>query len=212
MSIPNSTPFPVATFDSNAGDGSAKQFLDFLHTLISENLDSDPPLRIPATSRGTWVPVIAALSDHFLASLPSHRTVPWNAMHEKVKLVEITLEVVQRVTDRVDALYAGPGNFASKIFTRLLNLCICLDVWVDVVVPEENDIPTPLQLRQKTVQVAVSVLRCLGSNVVVAGGSDEHTWKMLRNIVTQCLEVINGMEAFAFTFPMILTDYQMPCL
>jgi serine/threonine-protein kinase ATR len=191
MDVQNPTPFP-ATFDSNAGDASPKQFLDFLRNLISQNLDGDPSVRIPATNRETWVTVIVSLSDHFLTPLPSHRDAPWNAMHEKVKLVEITMEVIQRATDRVDALYAGPGDLAKRIFASVLKFCTGLDVWVDLEVPKEDGIPTPLDLRQRAVQTAVGILRCMGNNITAVGGTDEPTWKILRDILTDSLEVSHG--------------------
>ena len=192
MNVPESTPFPVATFDSSSEDGSAHRFLEFMRGLIKENLSSDPPVPIPHANRGTWVPVIVALSEHILTPLPSHHTVLWNAMHEKIKLVEITLEVVQRVTDRLDALYAGPSDLAKKIVTRLVSMCVGLDVWVDIEVPEEKDIPTPLDLMQKASHTAVCVLRCLGGSMSIPAGSDEPTWKTLRHILMEYVEVVHG--------------------
>jgi hypothetical protein len=192
MNVPDSTQFPGATFDTNAEDGSAQGFLEFLRGLIKDNLSSDPPVPIPHANRGTWVPVIVALSEHFLTPLPSHHTVLWDAMHEKIKLVEITFEVVQRVTDRLDALYAGPGDLAKKIVTRLISMCVGLDIWIDVDVPEEKDIPTPLDLMRKAFQTAVCVLRSLGSTALIPGGSEEPTWKILRHILLEYVEVGHG--------------------
>jgi serine/threonine-protein kinase ATR len=193
MNIPNASPFPP-TFDSNAGDASPKRFLDFLRRLISQDLSDDSGVRIPAADRDSWVEVITSLSDHFLTPLPSPRDVPWNAMHEKVKLVEIILDLLQRVTDRVDALYAGPGDLAKKTFVRLVGLCSGLDIWVEVDVLEEEGIPTPSDLRHKAFQAAVGILRWLGSNVASVGGSEEPTWRILRNILVECLEVSHGMQ------------------
>ena len=93
---------------------------------------------------------------------------------------------------RVDELYAGPGDFAKTIFTRLLKLCTSLDVWADVDVPKEEDIPTPQELREKAFQAAVEILRRLGSGISTAGRSDPQTWMELRDILVECLEVSHG--------------------
>jgi serine/threonine-protein kinase ATR len=202
MDVPNSTPFP-ATFDSNAGDASPKQFFDFLRNLISENFDGDPSVCRPAPSRDTWVPVITSLSDHFLTPLPSHHAVPWKAMHEKVKLVEITLELIQRTTDGVTALYAGPGDLAKIIFAGLVKFCGGLAGWIDVEVPQEEGIPTPLELQQKAIQTAVGILRCLGNKVTSVAGSDEPTWKTLRDILMEGLEICRGAPSGSFSYPFL---------
>jgi serine/threonine-protein kinase ATR len=191
MNIPTSTPFPVPSFQNVDADASPKQFLSFLGNLIAENLDGDPSIRIPVSSRDNWVAIISGLSDHFLASFPNSNTVPWSAMHEKLELIEITLEIIQRVTVRVEALYSGPGDAAKKIFLRLLSLCSALDFWLSIDVPIEDDIPTPHRLQGKALKTAVDLLRHLGG-IQIGGGSNAPLWKILREILMECLDVGQG--------------------
>jgi serine/threonine-protein kinase ATR len=195
MNIPDPTPFSAA-FDSNSGGPTPKEFLVFLRNLIAQNLDDEL-----ASTRTDWVGIIIKLADHFLTPFPSNNDVPWDAMHDKIKLAEITLEVVHRATDRVRALYIGPNDLAKKIFTRLLNLCSSLDGWVGVEVPGVEGIPTPLDLRNKSFQTVVDLLRRLGSNVTSVGESDEPTWRQLRNIIVEILEVGRGMPLILFCRP-----------
>jgi serine/threonine-protein kinase ATR len=188
MNIPTSTPFPVPNFQNTDADASPKQFLGFLRNLVAENLDGDPSIQIPATSRDSWITVINGLSDHFLASFPTSNVVPWTEMHDKLDLIDITLEIIHRVTVRVDALFSGPGDDAAKkIFVRLLNLCSALDSWLDVDIVVEDDIPTPLHLREKTFRVAIDLLRHLGGMATNAPA-----WKILRSILAECLDVAQG--------------------
>jgi serine/threonine-protein kinase ATR len=112
-------------------------------------------------------------------------------MHEKLDLIEITLEIVQRVTIRVDALYSGPGDAAKKIFVRLLNLCSALDSWLDVDIIVEDEIPTPARIREKALAVAIDILRYLGG-ITTGGGSHAPSWKILRSILIECLDVGQG--------------------
>jgi len=207
MNNPTLTPFPVPTFENVEGDASPEQFLSFLRTLILENLDGDPSMRIPAANKDTWVTVVVGLADHFLASFPSSNSVSWSAIHEKVNLVQVTLEVIQRVSSRVDGVFLGPGDLAQKVFTRLLNLCNVLEVWISIEVPKGDGVPTPLDLREHAFQVTVGLLRCLGGNVPTAAGSDGPTWKILRNILTESLDVIHGLCTPTFTIRCILIGF-----
>ena len=191
MNIPTSTPFPVPSFQNTDGDASPKQFLSFLRNLIAQNLDGDPSIRIPASEKDNWIPIIDGLSDHFLASFPTSNVVPWTAMHEKLGLIEITLEIIQRVTVRVDGLYSGPGDAAKKIFVRLLNLCNALDSWLDVDIVIEDDMLTPLRLRERALGVAVDLLRHLGG-ITTGGEPNTPPWKILRSILIECLDVAQG--------------------
>jgi len=192
MNIPPSTPFPVSTFQNKNVDASPKQFLGFLRKLVADNLDGDPSIRIPASGKDSWMTIINGLSDHFLVSFPTSNVVEWSAMHEKLDLIKITLEIIQRVTGRVDALFSGSEDAANTMFVRLLNLCSALDSWLDVNIPIEREMPTPLQLRDKTFKVAVDLLRHLG-DITTSGGSNPPSWKTLKRILIECLDVAQGI-------------------
>jgi len=69
-------------------------------------------------------------------------------MHEKLDLIKITLEIIQRVTGRVDALIFGIGGRSNTMFVRLLNLCSALDSWLDVNIPIEREIQHHAAKRQ----------------------------------------------------------------
>lgn len=188
----SSTPFPVPSFQNSASDASPTQFLGFLRTLVVENLEGDPFIRIPSTDRASWVTVISGLSDHFLASFPTLNMAPWNAMREKLELIEITLEIIQRVTVRVDAMYSSPDEAAKKTFARLLSLCTALDSWIDADINVEDGVLTPSHLRVKAFEAGIGILRHMGQTITTDGGSDESTWRTLKNILVECLEVTQG--------------------
>lgn len=189
MNIP-STPFPVPSFHGSGDDASPEQFLKFLRNLISEYLDGDNTTRIPANNKDTWVTIIAGLTDHFLVSFPLPDVVPWTMMLEKITMMETTFEVIQRVFSRVEGIYNGSEVLVKSIFARLLSLCRVLDVWVDTGTTECEDIITPTLMKEKALKVLVSVLRGLGSNIATT--EIEPSWKTLRLVLIECLDVCHG--------------------
>lgn len=186
-----STPFPVPSFQNAESDASPTQFLGFLKTLVAENL-VDSTIRIPSSSRDNWVTIINGLSDHFLASFPVMNAVPWNAMREKLELIEITLEIIQRVTARVDAMYSADEDAAKKTFVRLLSLCVALDSWTGVDVNIDDGVLSPSHLRVKAFEAGSGILRHLGEAVATAGGVEEPPWRIMKSIIVECLGAAQG--------------------
>lgn len=188
---PSATPFPVPTFDGSNNDASLDQFLDFLRTLISQYLSDNNP-RIPSSNKDAWITVIGGLTDHLLATFPLPDIVSWSALQEKVTSTLTTLDVVKRVFERVDGIYQGTTGMVKKVFARLLNLCLVLDSWVDIEMQLEDGLVHPKVLKGKGFEVLVTLLRGLGGNVLTTAGIAEPSWRTLRMILNECLEVCHG--------------------
>ncbi|KAK7062299.1 Serine/threonine-protein kinase atr [Favolaschia claudopus] len=205
---PPATPFPA--FDDPRSNASPQEFLDFLHNLVAQNLDGDPAVRIPASSKDLWVTVVAGLSEQFLASFPSTDRVQWHVMHEKVKLAAASLDVIRRVANRVEDVFYGPGELARRTFARLLNFCNVVEMWLDVEFEQLDGLPTPRELADDALQTALLVLRSLGGAVVHITHSKTPLWKTLRQILADCLEVVNGKcnlisRSSTLVFPVAIT-------
>jgi serine/threonine-protein kinase ATR len=185
---PPPTPFPVDPH-SNA---SPQEFLDFLHNLVAQNLDGDPAARIPAANKELWTTVVSGLSEQFLASFPSTDKVQWHVMHEKVKLAAASLDVIRRVSNRVEEVFHGPGDLARRTFARLLNFCNVVEMWLDVEFEQMDGLPTPRELADDALQTTLLVLRSLGGAVVHIAESKEPLWKTLRVILSESLDVVTG--------------------
>jgi len=97
---------------------------------------------------------------------------------------------VKRASGCVESLGVCPEDFARKTITRLLNFCSGLDTWLDVEITEEDDMPSPSELRSRAFQAAVSLLRCI--DTVSPKGSNEPPWKTLRVILQEFLDVCDG--------------------
>ncbi|KAJ7228144.1 hypothetical protein GGX14DRAFT_547392 [Mycena pura] len=207
MSIPSTKPFPVATFDDSQSNASPEEFLHFLKNLVAQNLDGDPAVRIPAANKELWVTVIAGLSEQFLASFPSTDTVQWHLMHEKVKLAAASLDVIRRVSVRVEGIFHGPGDLARRIFARLLNFCNVAEMWLDFEFEQLPGLPTPRELAEDALQTTLLVLRTLGNAVVQVSASKVPLWKTLRAILAECLNIVTDLVSRSSTlvFPVSIT-------
>ncbi|KAF8214175.1 hypothetical protein K438DRAFT_1564073 [Mycena galopus ATCC 62051] len=189
---PPPTPFPVPTFDDAHSNATPQEFLDFLHNLVAQSLDGDPAARIPAANKALWVTVVTGLSEQFLASFPSTDKVQWHVMHEKVKLAAASLDVIRRVSNRVEEVFHGPGDLAQRTFARLLNFCNVVEMWLDVEFEQMEGLPTPRELADDALQTTLLVLRSLGGAVVHIADSKAPLWKTLRIIIAECLDIVTG--------------------
>ncbi|KAJ6615603.1 hypothetical protein B0H10DRAFT_2220252 [Mycena sp. CBHHK59/15] len=207
MSIPPATPFPVPTFDDPHSDASPQEFLNFLKNLVVQNLDGDPAIRIPAANKDLWVTVVTGLSEQFLASFPSTDKVQWHVMHEKVKLASASLDVIRRVSLRVDDIFSGPGDLAKQTFARLLNFCNVVEMWLDVECEPMQGLPSPRVLAEDALQTTLLVLRSLGGAVVHIADSKIPLWKTLRAILAECLDIIEDLmlRSSTLAFPVNIT-------
>lgn len=88
----------------------------------------------------------------------------------------------------------GDGDAAKKIFARLLGFCCALDSWIAIDIPIEDGMPTPEYLRGYALEVIVELLRQLGGSVTTVKKSDTPTWKVLKDILGDCLQVVQGRQ------------------
>lgn len=188
--VPPSTPFPVPGFNGTSSNATPTEFLNFLRSLITKYLGDNCP-RV-TESKETWVTVVDGLTDHLLGSFPLPEIVSWDAMDEKVVMTEVTLDVIRRVFSRVDGVYNGAEGLVQKVFARLLDLCGALDVWNEEEVVCKEGLFSPAHMKDMALVTVVSLLRGLGecSPVVLEGQTP--SWKVLRMILKECIDVGQG--------------------
>ncbi|KAF8961111.1 hypothetical protein BDZ97DRAFT_1258324 [Flammula alnicola] len=189
--IPPSTPFPVPGFNGADSNATPAEFLKFLRSLIIQYLGDDCP-RITA-NKAAWVTIVNGLTDHLLGSFPLPDIVIWNTMEEKIVMTEVTLEVIRRVFLRVDGVYNGSEGLVRKMFARLLDLCQVLDVWTNREVVCAEGTFSPAQMNEKALNVLVSVLRGLGDSSAVLSEEHDPSWKTLRGVLKECLDVCQDL-------------------
>ena len=190
MNFPSSTPFPIQTFQSTGDGPSPRALLNFLQNLISENLHDGRVEQIP-NEKHTWVTVIAGLSDYLLSSFPSSREGAWTVLHEKITLVDTTLEVIHRVLSKVDGVWSDSGETAEKAVFRLIGICGVLDTRDDADMQEEG-VLSPRQLRERTFAGTLELIRYLGNVDHVTRGAESRSWETAREIITECVKTSEG--------------------
>jgi serine/threonine-protein kinase ATR len=186
------TPIAVPSFTGPGNDATqVDEFLEFLRNLVSQYLSDQAP-RISSVNKAPWITVIDGLTDHLLISLPLPHVVSWSALREKVISVLTSLDVVERVFMRVDGIYHGTAEMVKKVFARLLDLCFVLDSWVDIEMQLEDELVHPKILRQRGMEVLILFLRGAGGSMLNTATIAGSSWKMLRSIISECLDVCHG--------------------
>lgn len=180
-------PFPVPTFSGSESDKTLEGYLEFLRDLESRYLSDNTP----RPSKDGWITVIDGLTEHML-TFPLPEGISWSALGEKVTSVLATLDTVKRVFERVNVIFLGTAEMMKKVFARLLSLCLVLDSWVDLDVQLEDGVMHPKVVRERGLEVTIGILRGLGRNVVTTVENSDPSWKTLRTILNECLEVCHG--------------------
>lgn len=190
------TAFPVPSFDRDQQESSAKNFLSSLRQLIALHLDDDPSVRITNSGQEAWIEAISNLSTHLLASFPLCGSTEW-ARSERILYTYGSLDFLERVLSRVDGLFHGLNEFTRTLFARLLHVCFALEIWILEDIEPSDDVPTPKALRDLTFRVSVGLLRYLGKSCSTpTPDSGQPMWKVLRSIVEECLEIVQGITFY----------------
>ena len=225
MDTPSSTPFPLLTFQSSASADSPAALRDFLQQTIADN-QPVLPYKIKHPHLETWIPILSGLSDYVLSSFPSISTGTWDILHEKAVLVNATVDVFHIFLQRFSNLFDTNSLVARKALVRLITLCHVLDCRNDGDVPVNNGIPSPKELREKCLTVAVEVMRYLGDSLG-SGSVGNPTWEAFRSVYAGFLGIGEGehhhisclllliilavvLEDAALEFPLELSPFQGP--
>ncbi|KAF8622078.1 hypothetical protein AX15_007222 [Amanita polypyramis BW_CC] len=199
---------PTQFSNSNFDNGTHAQFFQYLDFLKSQNLGGDHIRDV----HKEWNTIILGFSDNFFTSFPLPASIQWNAIKDKIIILYATLEVIHLAAQRVDGLFSGRRDSVCNFFTRLLNLCNVLDVWLDCEVEVEDGIPTPSMLRDRSFQALVEVLRCLGGRVLITKPSEEPCWKFLRDLLNECADLVLDIlsNPTTITFPISIVPFGEP--
>jgi hypothetical protein len=100
--------------------------------------------------------------------------------------------VIDRVVQRVENALDGAKNFCLQQFVRLIKLAYTFEGWKRVPDSQTDTLPTPQVLYEKTIQVAVQLLRTLGGSVVTFVPSEQPNWQLFSTILKECLDISQG--------------------
>jgi hypothetical protein len=187
-------------------DPPAADFVECLQCLTTAESDG---VEVTDKTRERCTRLASGLSDHVLRSFPSPNVFLWNTLHEKARLLEVTLELIPRALVLVREIFLGEDGLAKLLVPRLLQICHTLDVWLDVPdIPLQGD-HSPFTLRAKAAKTTVVILRFLGNNLKQDEGNNQKQragstqkqgddspgpagWEILRNLCNECIEACTG--------------------
>lgn len=201
---------PSTQLSNVTGDATPEQFHQYMRSLITQHFSGDPSSRIPKAS--DWDNVILGFSNSFVAPFPlPEPIITWNALKEKITLLDTALDIIFRASQQVDSLFTGQRDGVKKLFVQLLNLCNILDAWLEGDVDGEDGIPLPSILRKKSFQALVAVLRCLGGNVGI-NQVDEPRWRILRDLLNETVNLIHDIlsNSASITLPISILPFAQP--
>lgn len=187
----SSVPQPLPTLQ----DERSKAFLKWVQSALSEEPTGSGPL-VHAANREEWVTTISDLCRYILCTLPNPRGWQWNLLHEKVKVIELCLQVVQRAIRSTDSLFVGYDTHAKTLFSTLMALSNVLDQWCLTDVPQESEFLSPEELRAKAAKAAVEMLQSLGRGTQ-DGNSKMSSWVTLGVILDACISTCQSTQTFA---------------
>lgn len=193
-----STAFPPE-FNDVGGDSDPAEFLKFLQAMMTKYLSDDSP-RIAESGKDAWVAIVDGLADNFLQSFPVPDMTLWNLMEEKVAMTETTLQIIQRVFSRVDGIYNNAEDLVKKMFRRLINLCSVLDIWLETNVAYDDGIISPISMKTQASNIIVCFLRGMGNNSPLLASDFEPSWRILRSILQECVDVCQGTVILEMNF------------
>ena len=178
----SSLPIPPTFQD----DGSPALFLAWLEERIANLLD-------PQLDKQTsdWTASVAALVPVLFMPSPSESNGVWNALHEQIRLCEISLRLVDHALRHVPLLFKDRQILPEVFLMNFTILCTSLDLWIEFDPPPDDEYITPHALYDRTRRVLAEVLQALGEEVDPTLGPV--FWAMLRDLVARCAGLVNGV-------------------
>jgi hypothetical protein len=190
MSLQDSSSFPIPTFEELDG-ASPKNLLTFLQTFIDRIKNDKGDLR---RERTRLLSLFESLNKSFIPPLPLPEAYPWNSMHERSAVSEVTFDMLYRLSKRCGEVFLYKEDLSKSIFVKLLDFCVSAEIWIDVPdVPVKEGFPSPETLRAGCVHATVGMLRALAENIKI-DYAGKPGWQILRSIAEECLAVCQGMK------------------
>ncbi|KAK1226693.1 hypothetical protein PQX77_010337 [Marasmius sp. AFHP31] len=185
--MPSMTPNGTMSLDSS---DSTKKFIDALQSLIADKLSEDIKDNQKAHSSTQLINVMNGLSEDILSKFSYAEDVEWGGMADLIKMVQLSLEVIQRVVPRVPSIFFEQTDFVKKLFTQLLVLCNSLDLWAEEgEVEVVEGVVDPRVLGDAAMQTIVDVLRCLGSDIPTGSRVEDLPRKPLNEMLGEVLGI-----------------------
>ncbi|KAG7097441.1 hypothetical protein E1B28_004786 [Marasmius oreades] len=184
------------TFQSS--DSNTKNFIVALQNLIADKLSGNIEENDKSSSVQQLVNFINGLSGDILSKFSYTDGAEWQNMGDTVRVVELSLEVIQRVVPRARSVFFEQVGFLKALIVRLILVCNSLDLFAVEAEGDEAVIASgaiePKLLRDKAVLTIVSVFRCLGSEIPRGLRTEDSTRKALRALLEEMIVTCEGLS------------------
>ncbi|KAH7887462.1 hypothetical protein F5I97DRAFT_833310 [Phlebopus sp. FC_14] len=189
MSSPPSSNVAPATFQTPHGKDaiSPKQFLDFLSSLVSKSLSDEVKV---IREKAEWVIMITGLSEQVYSFFPFLTPAVQETSNERIVLTHFSLDILERVSQKVQFFYDGEVALVKKLFVTLLGLCLSAESWLEVTIHGSKDTSDPSTLFARATNMLVCLLRDLLSSCF--RGTAEAGWRLAVELLGEALELTQG--------------------
>lgn len=201
MSYIGSSPLPIPTFQDSR-DACPKDLLAFIESIIT-TLKNDTAEEILRTERSKWMSMFNTLNWAVLVTPCQPDEYPWNTMHERVKLLEVSFKVLCSASEQCGDILSHNAELAKSMIVKLLDISTSLDVWLDVTgVPLKAGFPGPGTLRATCTQATIGMLKAFGNGLRI-DNAGKPGWHILRDIAEEFFALCRG--TFTRIYPAMLS-------
>ena len=192
MSVPDSSSLPIPTFHDTDGT-SPKNLLAFLQKFI-QRMQNDNSKDFLHGERTRMINLFESLHKEFLPPLPLPEEYPWDSMHERSTVSEVTFDMMYRLARRCREAFSYQEDLSKSIFVKLLDFSVSADVWIDVPnISVKDGFPSPDALRLGCVHATIGVLHAYADCVNV-GHAGKAGWQIFRDVAEGCISACLGEE------------------
>lgn len=207
MNRPPSSPFQPPLDD----DLTPQELLDYLNSILIEVLT--PGTVIKGDGRPEMVTLLRDLCCIMMGEFPQAGTAQWRMLKDRVKIIEVSLELINRTLSCVEGIVGGKEELERIMLAQFLILGATLDTWITSGNSEGEGGTTPQQLKGRLQVVAMEMLAVLAGTT--CGLRPERwprpCWEPLRICLDECLGIVEGVLVLFGITPSYLKIFPQTC-
>ncbi|KAF8592595.1 hypothetical protein K439DRAFT_1625944 [Ramaria rubella] len=204
---------PSSPFQPQLGDElTPQELLDHLNSILVDVLP--PGSFIKGDGRPEMVTLLRDLCGIMMGEFPQADVTEWNMLKDRVKIIEISLKLIDRALLCVEGIVGGSEELERVMLAQFLILGGTLETWIITCKHPEEDVPTPQQLKTQLRLVSLHMLTVLAG--IGHGAHSERKPPLRREALRTCLDeylgIVSDLSSISFTGPLRLTFFGAPRL
>lgn len=136
----------------------AKGLIEFLRKILPR---LQPP-RIKYEIPETWSTITLSVL-RMQAGFPfPAANIKWDSTtNEKIEFVNVSTEITHMVFRNLEGIYHGSEKLMKKLWVIMLETCMMMDIWIDLDLPNDPQLPSPTALRLQVMNTLVDAFKGL---------------------------------------------------